>query len=368
MTFILFYYLMVLATVILVLDRARGTVASLQEFNERLVNGLGEGLELVDGAFTIRHANRWMTQQFGHVMGRRCYEVLTMDGQPCPDCPLADRQHLDTPVHLEITGPQDRRLRLTCSPVRQPDGQTLLLELVADVTEEERLRVRLSEAERLATAGELATGMAHEIRNPLAAILNATKLLERQEILTADERTSILGALKTEAGRLNTTLSDFLLFARPRAPKRVLGDVRAVVAHVATLVREECAHAGGVQIEVRQDPAVPLFAFDADQLTQVLWNIMLNGVEAMGGQGRLTLEIQGQPGEVRIAVSDTGPGIPPEEQWRIFQPFFSKRQGGTGLGLAIAQRIASAHGGRIEVESVCGQGSRFIVCLPVLEG
>jgi len=116
------------------------------------------------------------------------------------------------------------------------------------------------------------------------------------------------------------------------------------------------------------DPAVPRFAFDPDQLTQVLWNIALNGVEAMDGQGHLTLEVGRQDGEVRMAVSDTGPGIPSEEQRRIFQPFFSKRQGGTGLGLAIARRIVSAHGGRIDVESVAGQGSRFTVCLPVQEG
>lgn len=367
-TFLLLYYLTVFTTIILVLDRARGAMAALKEFNERLVDGLGEGLELVDGAFTIRHANRWIAQQFGPVVGRRCYEVLTTDSRQCPGCPLADRQHLDMPAHVEVTGPGDRRLRLTCSPVRQPDGQTLLLELVADVTEEERLRVRLSEAERLATAGELATGVAHEIRNPLAAILNATKLLERQETLTTEERTSILEAIKTEAGRLNATLSDFLLFARPREPKRVLGDIREVVAHVATLLREERARAGGVQVEVRLDPAVPLCAFDPDQLAQVLWNLVLNGVEAMGGQGRLRLAVEGQHGEVRIAVSDTGTGIPPEEQRRIFQPFVSKRPGGTGLGLAIARRIISAHGGHIDVESVSGQGSCFTVCLPVAEG
>ena len=166
---------------------------------------------------------------------------------------------------------------------------------------------------------------------------------------------------------MSATLSDFLSFARPPEPKRVVGDIREVVGHVVTLLCEERAPAGGVQVEVRVDPVVPCFAFDPDQLTQVLWNIALNGVEAMAGQGRLTLEAGRQDGEIWIAVADTGPGMPREEQRHVFQPFFSKRQGGTGLGLAIAGRIVMAHAGHIDVESVPGQGSRFIIRLPLGE-
>jgi two-component system sensor histidine kinase HydH len=364
----LFYFLAVLAIIILVLDRARGEVATLKEFNERLVDGLGEGLELVDGEFTIQHANRWMSDQFGPVVGRRCYEVLTANQQQCDGCPLAVRDAMDAPARVEISGPDDRRFLLTCSPVRQPDGQIFLLELVSDITEEERLRQRLGEVERLAAVGELAAGLAHEIRNPLAAILNAATLLEEEATLTTEERASILEAVKTEARRLNTTLSDFLLFARPRLPARQLGDIGKVVEHVSALLQEERNGRGGVQVDVQVDPTVPLFAFDADQLTQVLWNIGRNGVEAMHGRGHLSLNVGRHNGEVLISVADTGPGISPDDQRRIFQPFISKKPGGTGLGLAIAQRIVTAHGGRIDVESVPEQGSRFTICLPLVEG
>ena len=364
----LFYFLSVLAIIILVLDRARGEVASLKEFNERLVDGLGEGLELVDGEFTIRHANRWMSEQFGSAVGRRCYEVLTANKQQCPGCPLARRDVMGAPANLEISGPDDRRFLLTCSPVRQADGQIFLLELVGDITEQERLRQRLSEVERLAAVGELAAGLAHEIRNPLAAILNAATLLEDEETLTAEERASILEAVKTEARRLNTTLSDFLLFARPRQPTRQTGDIGKVVEHVSALLHEERHGRAGVQVNVRVDPTIPQFPFDADQLTQVLWNIARNGVEAMQGCGHLSLNVGRRNGEVLISVADTGPGISPDEQRRIFQPFISKKPGGTGLGLAIAQRIVTAHGGRIDLESAPEQGSRFTICLPLLEG
>ncbi len=364
----LFYFLSVLAIIILVLDRARGEVASLKEFNERLVDGLGEGLELVDGEFTIRHANRWMSEQFGSAVGRRCYEVLTANKQQCPGCPLARRDVMEAPANLEISGPDDRRFLLTCSPVRQADGQIFLLELVGDITEQERLRQRLSEVERLAAVGELAAGLAHEIRNPLAAILNAATLLEDEETLTAEERASILEAVRTEARRLNTTLSDFLLFARPRQPTRQTGDIGKVVEHVSALLHEERNGRAGVQVDVRVDSTIPQFPFDADQLTQVLWNIARNGVEAMQGRGHLSLNVGRRNGEVLISVADTGPGISPDEQRRIFQPFISKKPGGTGLGLAIAQRIVTAHGGRIDLESAPEQGSRFTICLPLLEG
>ncbi len=363
-----FYFVPAFAIIILILNRARGEVASLEDFNRRFVDGLREGLELVDGEFTVRYANRWMAHQFGPTVGRRCYEVLNADGQQCPGCPMSRRHEMDSPVRLEVAGPGDRRFLLSCSPVRQPDGQIFLLELVADVTEIERLRTRLTETERLAAVGGLAAGLAHEIRNPLAAIVNAATLLEEEETLTSEERASILEALRKEARRLNATLSDFLLFARPREIRRQTGDIRKVVEHVAALLQEERARSDGVQVEVRVDSEVPQFAFDADQLTQVLWNIARNGVEAMQGHGNLSFEVGRRNGEVRIAVADTGPGIPPEDRWRIFQPFFSKKPGGTGLGLAIAQRIVAAHGGRIDLESAPERGSRFTISLPVGEG
>jgi signal transduction histidine kinase len=361
--FMLFYFLSTFAIIIMVLDRARSESATLKEFNERLVDGLGEGLQLVDGDFRIRHANRWMHGQFGPVVGRRCYELLAADAMPCPGCPLDRRHEIGDAVRIEVAGADGRRFSLSCSPVRQPDGQIFLLELVADVTERERLQARLTEAERLAAAGELAAGVAHEIRNPLAAIVNATTLLGEEETLTREERANTLGAVKKEARRLNRILSDFLVFARPRE-----SDIRVVVDHVAALIREDPGRAERVQLSVGIDPAVPAFPFDADQITQVLWNIALNGVEAMEGPGRLDITVARRGGAVAIAVTDTGGGIPVEERRRVFEPFYSRKRSGTGLGLTIARRIVATHRGRIDVESTPGQGSRFTVVLPLSAG
>ena len=364
-SFVFIYYLVVFGIVIVVLDRARSEAAALKEFNERLIDGLGDGLQLVDETFSVRHANRWMAERFATVPGRRCYETLTADGRQCPGCPMTERASLSSPVRLHVAGPAERRFELTCSPVRQPDGRVFVLELVADVTERERMRNRLTDAERLASVGELAAGVANEIRNPLAAIVNATTLLEHEATLAAEERTATIGAVRKEARRLNAILSDFLRFARPPEPKRVEGDLGDLVTQVAALVGEQRARAPELSVETRVDPDVPRFAFDPDQLAQVLWNVALNAIEAMKGRGRLLIHGRREGGEAVIEVADTGPGVPPEDLRRIFEPFYSQRPGGTGLGLPIARRIVIAHGGRIDVDSVVGRGTRVLIRLPV---
>jgi signal transduction histidine kinase len=232
-------------------------------------------------------------------------------------------------------------------------------------SESERLHARLREVERLATAGELAAGMAHEIRNPLAAIVNATALLTDEAGLTREERASTVEALRTEARRLNRILSDFLRFARPQEARRTPGDIGEVVEHVGALIRDGRSRASRVDVKVAVDPTVPRFAFDRDQVIQVLWNVALNGVEAMNGRGRLSLEVARQNGDVALAISDTGPGIPRERLEQLFQPFNSGKPRGSGLGLTIAERIVAAHGGRIEIDSELGRGTRVTLLFPL---
>ena len=235
-------------------------------------------------------------------------------------------------------------------------------------SESERLHARLREAERLATAGELAAGMAHEIRNPLSAILNATALLADETRLTADERAGTLEAMRTEARRLNRILSDFLKFARPQAARVAPGDVRDVLEHVSGLIRDDRPRAGRVDVKVAVDPVLPRFPFDRDQLIQVVWNLAINGIEAMNGRGRLSLEGMRQNGHVALAVTDTGHGIPAERREQVFEPFYSGKPNGTGLGLTIAERIVAAHGGRIEIDSEPGRGTRVTLLFPLAGG
>jgi signal transduction histidine kinase len=231
--------------------------------------------------------------------------------------------------------------------------------------ESERLHVRLREAERLAATGELAAGMAHEIRNPLAAIVNATALLTDGATLTAEERAQTLGAIRAEARRLNRILSDFLRPAGAPEPRLAPDDICDVVNHVTALIRNNRPLGLRVDVSVAADPMVPCFPFDRDQVTQVLWNVALNGVEAMDGRGRLSLEVARRDGAVAVAVTDTGRGIPSESVRKVFEPFYSSKPNGNGLGLTIAQRIVRAHGGRIDLHSEPGQGTCVTLLFPL---
>jgi signal transduction histidine kinase len=121
---------------------------------------------------------------------------------------------------------------------------------------------------------------------------------------------------------------------------------------------------GSVKIEEKLDPALKSFPFDGDMLRQVLWNIILNGLQAMEGKGVLRVRTECAPGEAVVRISDTGPGIPRESLKKVFQPFHTTKRRGTGLGLAVAERIVSAHGGQILVESEAGKGSKFSILLP----
>jgi signal transduction histidine kinase len=131
------------------------------------------------------------------------------------------------------------------------------------------------------------------------------------------------------------------------------------------LIRDDHSRARRVDVRVAIDPAAPRFAFDRDQITQVLWNVALNGVEAMNGRGRLSLEVLRQEDAVALTVADTGPGIPHEDLPRVFEPFYSGKPNGSGLGLTIAERIVAAHGGRIEIDSAPGRGTRVTLLFPL---
>jgi signal transduction histidine kinase len=168
--------------------------------------------------------------------------------------------------------------------------------------------------------------------------------------------------------RLNRILSDFLKFARPQEARVAPGDIRDVLEHVSGLIRDDRSRAGRVDVRVAVESGLPRFAFDRDQLIQVVWNLALNGVEAMNGRGRLSLEGACHNGAVALAVTDTGLEIPAERRRRVFEPFYSGKPNGTGLGLTIAERIVAAHGGRIEIDSEPGRGTRVTLLFPVEGG
>ena len=225
----------------------------------------------------------------------------------------------------------------------------------------EEQQEQLLRSDRLATVGELAAGLAHELRNPLAGISGALHVLGGQ-LAPGDERRVLLADLHAQIARMNKTLTDLLQHARPAKPQRIAVEINALLEQSLRFLPR-----GEVEIVRRLGGALPCVHVDPGLLHQAFLNILMNARQAMPHGGQLTVETRLCPTDrrwVEIRVTDTGTGIPAEHLPRVFQPFFTTKAQGTGLGLAIAARVIEEHGGRIVVESSVGQGAMFGISLP----
>lgn len=225
---------------------------------------------------------------------------------------------------------------------------------------------QMKERDRLAALGQMAAGLAHEIRNPLGAIKSAAQLLEGGKTDQDSESAEYLQIIVEEVDRLSRVVSQFLGYAKPDRGQRQVLQVNDLVHRTLQLIQSDMP--AGITLNELLDPTLPQILADAEQLRQVLLNLALNGLQAIGNVGALTVRT-GQRGgtadaQVTIAFSDDGKGIAEDQLSDIFIPFFTTKDGGTGLGLPICQRIVENHGGAIEVTSELGAGTTFTVVLP----
>jgi two-component system NtrC family sensor kinase len=227
----------------------------------------------------------------------------------------------------------------------------------------ERLhRTQMSRAEHLATLGELATGLAHEIRNPLAGIAGVIEIIGRDLPSTSPAR-AVVKDIRLEIAQINRILTDLLETARPHPPQICRSNLNTTVEHAVMLARQQVL-SKPIKIELQKAPGLSEVEHDSGQIHQVLLNLLLNAVQAMEGAGTVRVEIGSRDGYASVVVSDTGRGISSQHLSNIFRPFFTTKGNGTGLGLSLARRIVEEHQGRIEVSSVVGKGSKFTVLLP----
>jgi len=227
---------------------------------------------------------------------------------------------------------------------------------------------QLRKAERLSAIGELGAVLAHEIRNPLASIKGTAEIL-KDDLRPGDRKYEFLEILVKESERLNRVVEDFLRMARPQPVIMGNCDLMAELNNVITLVSAE-ARKREVRLELK--PAVlPVIEGDPEKLRQAFLNIILNGLQATPPDGSVTITVSLEeakasgPGSIELSFSDTGPGIEADKMERIFEPFYTSKEGGTGLGMAITRKIIEGHGGRIEVMSEPGAGADFRIHLPV---
>ncbi len=241
-----------------------------------------------------------------------------------------------------------------------------IVEAAVTVIENSQLAARLRERDRLAAIGEMAAGLAHEIRNPLGAIKGAAECLDPNEV-DKEEEEELLQIIIEEANRLNGVVSQFLDYARPFRARFAETDVNLLMEKIARLIdvgQEEKR----VRLELQLDAELPLVDLDPEQIKQVILNLVLNGIDASGEREPhvvISTRLIAGRDRVELSVRDHGGGIPRETLDHIFIPFFTTKQHGTGLGLAVCQRIVNNHGGYISVQSELGRGTEFTIRLPL---
>ena len=360
------------------LERASSEIADLQAFNQHVIDSLSSGLATTDRQGRILTFNRAAEAITGlqalSVVGRRIEDVL--DLPPTVAAELINQagpgrgRRLESP--FRTTDGRQIELGYTATLLSAPGGNAGLLFAFQDVTDIKKLERDARLRQRLAAVGEMAAGIAHEIRNPLASMSGSIQIL-RQELPLTDEQAQLMDIVLRESERLNDTIRSFLAYARPQRFSIARLDVRRVLSDAALLLRNSSEVQEGHIIDVRVPLHEVAFEADENQIRQIVWNLATNGLRAMRNGGRLTLgarlESTGEAGResVVLDVADEGVGIPADELDAIFQPFRGTFAKGTGLGLAIVHRIVSDYNGEIHVSSTPGRGTTVSVRLPAVQ-
>jgi two-component system, NtrC family, sensor histidine kinase PilS len=351
------------------LKDASHAIEDLRAFNERVIDSLVSGLVTADLDRRIVTFNRGAQS----ITGLQPAEAIGHDAAEVFQMPAAFAARLTTLTEtrsaradLEFRRHDGRTIEIgiTATTLTFPNGRSGFLFTFQDVTDIKRLERNARLQQRLAAVGEMAAGIAHEIRNPLASMSGSLQLL-RQELPLSEEQTQLMDIVLRESDRLNDTIRSFLAYARPQRFVVSRLDLTKVIQDTAMLLRNSSDVREGHVVDVAAPDGPVWYEADENQIRQIVWNLATNGLRAMAGGGRLQLGVSAQAGEVVLTVADQGCGIPPDELDAIFQPFKSSFEKGTGLGLAIVHRIVTDYNGAVQVSSTVGAGTTVRVKLPV---
>ena len=353
------------------LDANRQNLAELRALNQNVIESIPSGLITLTqhgtSSFVNPAAASILEAQPLAILGRHVTEL----GFFTPEEWVGAREQLDAGrvVRKEIDDAdiagQKRSIGFAVSPLTTLEGTSAGYTLIfQDLTEMKKLEAELRLKDRMAAVGELSAGIAHEIRNPLAAIAGSVQVLKGSSSLTAQEQRLMSIVLK-ESERLNKSISDFLRFVRPQEKHSIEFDVAASLSETLDLLANSSELHERHEIRREIHPSSFPLVGDADQIRQVFWNLARNAVQAMPNGGVLTVKTHVDDGSYNIVFADSGRGMSQADMRRLFQPFRTNFPSGTGLGMAISYRIVQEHGGRIDVSSREGTGTAITVALPV---
>jgi two-component system, NtrC family, sensor histidine kinase PilS len=351
------------------LDANRQNLAELQALNQNVVESIPSGLitftEYGTAAFANPASSLILEKTATAILGHHISELGFFDLAEWNDtrARLAGGAVVRGERDFDVDG-ESRSVGFAVTPLNTLDGKASGYTLIfQDLTEMKKLESELRLKDRMAAVGELSAGIAHEIRNPLAAIAGSAQVLRNSSSLSPQEQRLMSIVLK-ETERLNKSIADFLRFVRPQEKHAAEFDIAASLSETLELF--------GNSPELRADHVIngeiepPSFHIigDSDQIRQVFWNLARNAVQAMPNGGTLTVRTSFDDDSYHIVFADSGRGMTDGDLRRLFQPFRTNFPSGTGLGMAISYRIVQEHGGKIEVSSREGAGTTITVTLP----
>lgn len=360
----------------------------LENFNRNIIQSLDSGLLTIDLEGRINFLNKTAEK----ILNRKAEELInTSIDKLFPkineiidelrkkgDSIISDYHRYE--IQLDSDCGKRIYLGFSISPLTGPDeskiGYTLIFQ---DITNFKEMEEQIKRVDKMAAIGLLATGMAHEIRNPLASLSGSIQML-KSELKLNDYQENLMNIILRESERLNQLISDFLLFAQPPQIHKSLCEVYKIIEETVELFVHSPFFRQGINIKKDFSNRDIQAMIDPDQMKQVLWNLLTNAAQAItnGGEIRIRLDDYNKKlienlysgtknnGDkwIVISISDSGKGIDKEEKEKIFEPFFTTKEGGTGLGLSIVHKIIENHNGLIKVESELGKGSTFSIFLP----
>ncbi|MGC2694255.1 MAG: ATP-binding protein [Candidatus Angelobacter sp.] len=335
-----------------------GELLSLQALHENVIHSIRSGLITADleGRITLVNApgQKLLERTASSVYGRHISDLF-VDRLPSLESLSARCE-----VRGLTPGGREKTFDMNVTALIVPEQGTIgYVYTFEDRTELRRLEAEVRMRDRLAAVGRLAAGIAHEIRNPLASIAGSINVLSQVTPFN-DEQKTLVNIITRESTRLNSIISDFLVYSREKSFKFSRMDLLPLLDDALVLLGNRSQTQ---ELTIVRNYGVPqaFAAIDPDRMKQVFWNLLENAVRAMHGKGTITVSARTEGNFLRIGIGDTGPGIAPHLTEKIFEPFQSQFEGGTGLGLAIVYQIVHAHGAKIYVQSTLGSGAEFVL-------